>query len=267
MFSWLQILKLLGLIILSAAGLWFVFYLICWLILIALCLPISMKKEYKVPSPFYGKVMNFGYWVLCGNARIRMHASGLDKVPDNEHFLLVSNHRSSFDNMVQTYLLKKELFSYVTKQENFKIPIGRHFMKKLCYPSLNRGDIRSAVTVINKASSFIQNGYCSIGLFPEGTRTKDGKVGEFRPGCFKIVLKAKCPIVVSVTTGTEMVHRNWPWKRTHVYFDVLKVIPFSEIEGKTTVEIAENVRNCIIDELRKKGADAGSEYNEEYYHL
>lgn len=267
MFTWITVLKLLGLVLLSAFGLWFVFYLICWLILIAFCLPVSMKKEFTVPSRFYGKIMNFGYWVLCGNARIRMHATGLEKVPDGEHFLLVSNHRSSFDNMVQTYMLKKELFSYVTKKENFKIPIGRHFMKKICYLPLNRGDIRSAVKVINDASGFIKNGYCSIGLFPEGTRTKDGKLGPFKPGCFKIAVKSKCPIVVTTTTGAEMVHRNWPFKKTHVYFDVLKFIPYDEIDGKTTVEIADMVRTIILDDLHKKGAEAGPDYNEEYYHL
>lgn len=261
------ILKLLGIALLSVAGLWLVFYLICWLILIALCLPVSMKKDYPVPSRFYKKVMNFGYWVLCGNARIKMHGTGIEKVPFGQRFLLVSNHRSSFDNMVQTFLLSKEQFAYVSKKENFKIPIGRHFMKKLSYLSLDRGDIRSAVKVINDAANLIKNDYCSIGLFPEGTRTHDGKVGPMKPGCFKVAVKARCPIVVCMMTGSEMVHKNWPLKRTHVTMDVLEVIPFEKIEGKTTVEISEMVRTIILDGLHKKGAGAGSDYNEEYYHL
>lgn len=265
MFNWINVLKICGLTVLSAAGLYVAFYLMCWIVMILLCLPVSMKKEYKTPSRFYGKVMNFGYWVLCGNARIKMHATGLEKIPADTHFLLISNHRSSFDNMVATYLLKKELFSYVTKKENMKIPIGRHYMKKLCYLELDRGDIRSAVKVIGNAAGYIKDGYCSIGLFPEGTRTKDGKLGPFKPGCFKIAMKAHCPIVVSVTTGGETVHKNWPWKRSHVCLDILKVIPYEEFQDKTTVEIAELTRNIILDELHKKGTDAGSEYNEEYY--
>lgn len=267
MLDWIFVLELLGIIALSLAGIWLVFYLICWIILIVLCLPISMKKEYTTPSRFFGKVMNFGYWVLCGNARIRMHATGLEKVPYGTRFLLVSNHRSSFDNMVQTYLLKKELLAYITKKENFKIPIGRHFMKKICYLPLYRGDIRSAVKVINQAADFIKNDECSIGLFPEGTRTKNGLLGEFKPGCFKIAVKSKCPIVVSVTTGAEMVHKNWPWKPTHVNFDVIKVIPYEEYKDMTTVEIAGMVRGIIHEQLSIKGTDAGSEYNEEFYHL
>lgn len=261
------LLKLLGIVVGSIAGIWFVFYLVCWLILIAFCLPVSMKKEYTVPSRFYGKIMNFGYWVLLGNCRVKMHSSGLEKVPSGQRFLLVSNHRSSFDNMVQTYQLKNELLAYISKKENFKIPIGRHFMKKICYQELDRSDIRCAVKVIGNAINLIKNDYCSIGLFPEGTRTRDGKLGELKPGCFKIALKAKCPIVVSITTGGEMVHRNWPWKRTHVWFDVVKTIPFEEIEGKTTVEVADMVRNCMLDALRKKGAGQGPEYNEEFFRV
>ena len=267
MLDWVTVLKLLGLVLVSLTGIWFIFYLLCWLMLIALCLPVSMKKEYTKPSRFYGKVMNFGYWVLCGNAGIRMYATGIEKIPFGTRFLLISNHRSSFDNMVQAYLLKKELLSYVTKKENFKIPIGRHFMKKICYLPLNRGDIRCAVKVINQAGEFIKNDECSIGLFPEGTRTKDGFLGPFKPGCFKIAVKSKCPIVVTTTTGAEMVHKNWPWKRTDVYFDVIRVIPYEEYQGKTTVEIAEMVRSIILEQLRIKGANAGPEYNEEFYHL
>lgn len=263
----MTIVRILAIAVASLAGLWFVFYLLCWLILIALCLPISMKKEYNVPSRFYAKVMNFGYWVLLGNCRVKYHGSGLEKVPSGTRFMLVSNHRSSFDNMVQTYLLKKEMLSYISKKENFKIPIGRHFMKKLSYQALDRGDIRSAVKVISNSINLIKNDYCSVGVFPEGTRTHDGLLGEFKPGCFKIALKAHCPIVVGITTGAEMVHRNWPWKRTHVYFDVIKVFAYEEIAEKTTLEISDMVRECILNGLHNKGSGQGPEYNEEFFHL
>lgn len=265
MFTIMNVLKILGIVIGGIAGLWIAFYLICWLVLILFCLPVNMKKEYKVPNRAYIKMMNYGYWLVFSNARIKVHTTGLEKIPEGQRFMLVSNHRSSFDNMVQTYCMKGEQMAYISKKENFKIPIARKYMKRNCYLSLDRGDIKSAMKVILGAIDLVKKGYCSLGVFPEGTRTRDGKLGEFKPGCFKVALKAKCPVVISTITGSEQVTKHWPWKRTHIYFDVLNVIPYEEIQEKSTVEIAELVRSCILDELHKKGAEAGPGYNEEFY--
>lgn len=263
----LNIAKYLGITVGGIIGLWVAFYVICWIFALIPIIFVNMKKDYKKPMRFYGKMMNYGYWILFGNIRIKVHASGLEKIPADTRFMLVSNHRSSYDNMVQTYCLKKEQMTYISKKENFKIPIARKYMKRNCYFSLDRGDMKSSVKVILDAISFIKNDYGSVGVFPEGTRTTDGKLGEFKAGCFKIALKAKCPVVISTVTGSELVSKHWPWKRTHIYFDVVKVLPYEEIQEKSTVEIAEIVRNCVLEELRKKGAVAGPEYNEEAYHL
>ena len=92
----------------------------------------------------------------------------------------------------------------------------------------------------------------SIGIFPEGTRSKDGTLAEFKPGSFKIAQKAECPVVVCCMRGTENIAKNWPWKRTDVYMDILDVIEPQVWKEKDTVQVAAEVQNMIqkkIDEV------------------
>ena len=80
--------------------------LLLWGILWILSLFVNKKKVYEKPSKFYSGMLNFGYAYICEGARLKIKTSGLEKLPD-EPFLLVSNHLSQLDNMVQCLALKR----------------------------------------------------------------------------------------------------------------------------------------------------------------
>ncbi len=224
-------------------------FLIGWISFALLSLTIKLDKEYEKPSKFYNWVFYQGYAAACALARIRVHASGLEQIPENSRFMLVSNHLSKFDNMIQGALLKGNIIAYVSKQENFKIPMGRHFMVRGCYLALDRGNVKSAMETIEKATELVKEGTVSIGVFPEGTRSLTGELGEFRPGCFRIALKSGCPIVLCAMRGTEKIHKRWPWRWTDVYCDVLKVFSSEELAGKKTVEVSDCAYSLLSDFL------------------
>lgn len=228
----------------------FVKNLLFWIILTFLALPISMKKSYDKPSKFYSKVFNHAYYYLISKARIKINFSGTDLIPQNQKFLFISNHRSNFDNMIHSYVMKDFPIAFISKKENFKIPIGRHFMVRCCYLSLDRGNIKQGLQTISRAISLIKNDSTNIGVFPEGTRSKDCNLLEFKPGTFKIAKKANCPIVVGVTQGTESIHKNWPLKSTDVKFDIVKVIYPEDFAEKSTIEIAEYCQNLVINHIK-----------------
>ncbi|MCR4714471.1 MAG: 1-acyl-sn-glycerol-3-phosphate acyltransferase [Treponemataceae bacterium] len=225
--------------------------LLIWLLLILICWTIPLDKEYEKPSKGYYKVFNAGYSYLCRLAGARIHVSGLEKVPFDKPFLFVSNHRSKFDNMVESVALKKSVIAFITKPENFKIPIGRHYMKRSCYLPIDRDNPRVAMETIIKASDMLKNGVCSVGVFPEGTRGDGTSLLDLKPGCFKIALKAKCPVVVGTIRGTEMLHKHFPFRRTDIYFDIVKVLSEKELENIKTVQIADDVRNLMETSLSK----------------
>ena len=230
--------------------LWLVIALLVWIILLLISFTVPMNKVYDKPSKFYYKLFNVGYWLICKHGRVKYHTSGTEKIPYGKgRFLFVSNHRSKFDNMVHSLTMIKEPLAFISKTANFKIPLGKHYMQRSCYISVDQKSVKSGLNGVLRPISLIKSGVTSIAVFPEGTRSKDASLLEFKPGCFKIAEKTKCPIVVGVTQGTERIHKNWPWKRTQVYFDIIDVIYPEQYEGKTTVELSDYIHNEMKDYL------------------
>ena len=230
---------------------WFLWQILLWLFWICVNLTINKKKEYTTTSRFYNWAFVLWYRYMMIAGRLKLHVSGYDKVPFGKRFLLVSNHCSKFDNFIQCAVLKKTQFAYISKPENFKIPIGGRFMRRGLYLSLPRGNTREEFKVIMKAIEYLKEDKVSIGIFPEGTRSKDGNLQEFKPGAFKIAEKAKCPVIVCSMKGTFEIHKNWPWKTSHVYMDILDVIDPSVWEEKNTVEVSQYAHDLILNNLNK----------------
>ncbi len=243
---------IIGLLIIACViALWFSWQLLLWFFWIIVNLTISKKKEYTDISSFYNWafVLWYRYMMIAGH--LKVHVSGYDKVPLGKRFLLVSNHSSKFDNFVHCAVLKKFTIAYISKPENFKIPIGGRFMRRGLYISMPRGNTKEEFKAVMKAIDQIKKDKVSIGIFPEGTRSKDGKLQEFKPGAFKIAEKAQCPIVVVSTKGTFDIHKNWPWKKTHVYMDILDVIEPTVWSEKNTVEVSQYAHDLILNNLNK----------------
>lgn len=234
------------LILACIVGFWISWQLLLWIFWIFVNLSINKKKEYTETSRFYNWTFVLWYRYMMIAGRLRVHVTGYDKVPFNKRFLLVSNHCSKFDNFVQCAILRKTQMAYVSKPENFKIPIGGRFMRRGLYLSMPRGNTREEFKTVMKAIEYIKADKVSIGIFPEGTRSKDGLLHEFKPGAFKIAEKAKCPVVVCSMKGTFEIHKNWPWKKTDVYMDILEVIEPSVWENKNTVEISQYAHDLIL---------------------
>ena len=230
---------------------WFLWQILLWLFWICVNLTINKKKEYTTTSRFYNWAFVLWYRYMMIAGRLKLHVSGYDKVPFGKRFLLVSNHCSKFDNFIQCAVLKKTQLAYISKPENFKIPIGGRFMRRGLYLSLPRGNTREEFKVIMKAIEYIKDDKVSIGIFPEGTRSKNGNLQEFKPGAFKIAEKAKCPVIVCSMKGTFEIHKNWPWKTSHVYMDILDVIDPSVWDEKNTVEVSQYAHDLILNNLNK----------------
>ena len=231
----------------------FLFFILCnmflWIFWCLVSLSINKNEEYFEPSVFYNWTFVLWYKYMLKVARIKVRVSGLQKIPNNQRFLLVSNHCSKFDNFIQCAILNKTQLAFVSKYENFKLPIVGRFMRRGLYLSLQWGNLKQASEIILKAANIIKDDKVSIGIFPEGTRSKDGKIKEFKPGAFKIAQKSKCPVVICSLKNTLEIHKNWPLKRTIVYMDILDVIDSSVWQIKNTVEVSKNVHDLIMKNL------------------
>lgn len=222
----------------SFLGFCLLFALLYWLFLGLYSLHIHLGENYDKPSKTDYRLLNSAYRFLCDGARVRTHTTGLEKLPGGR-FLLVSNHLSRFDNMVQSVVMKDSELAFISKPSNFTIPIGRRYITRCCYLSIDRENFRNALETINRAAELIASDAVSFGVYPEGHRGTGTALQEFKPGCLKIATKAGCPIVVATIYGTQNIHRNFPWHGTDVYFDILDVI---QPEGKRTVALSQEIR-------------------------
>lgn len=221
-----------------------------WLVLGAFSAVIPRGKIYKEPSKLYLWLLNCGYSFVCGGAGVKIKSSGLEKIPDKP-FLLVSNHVSQLDNMVQSLVLRPRKIAFIAKAELFKIPIVRGIITRCCYMSVGRKSFKSDRSSIDAAEDYIRRGVMSIGVYPEGHRGKNGQMLKFHAGSFKIAIDTGCPVVVSAIIGTEKVHKRFPFRRTEVSFEIIETIDPS---GRKSVELSEEIHDKIenyIEERRK----------------
>ena len=216
------------------------------------CLLVNPEKEYDKNSPFYRFLLDSATAAAMKLLRIRVLVSGMEKIPKDTKVLFVSNHRSNFDPIVTWYALKKWKIAFVSKPSNFKIPFFGRIIRKCCFLPIDRENPRNAIVTINKAAKLLKKQEVSIGIYPEGTRSKHSQLLPFHNGVFKIAQKAEAPIVVLCVTGTEKISNRTPFRRTDVYLDVLEVFSAQAIKETKTETIGTAVRRLIEINTEKR---------------
>lgn len=223
--------------------------LILYILFLVVCsLLVDPKRDYTRYNGFYRRILedvtNIALWIM----RIRVHTQGLDQVPEGR-VLLVGNHRSCFDPIVTWRAFKKWTPAFISKPENFKIPVFGRIIRRCCFLAIDRENPRNAIRTIQTAAKLMVDDQVSVGVYPEGTRSKNCVLLPFHDGVFKIAQKAKVPIVVVAIEGSENVHKNYPWHRTHVQLSVLEVIPAAEVCEASTHALGQRVRSLLEQKL------------------
>lgn len=241
-------------ILLYILGILLGLFLLYVLFLGACALLVNPEKEYDENSGFYRFLLDSATTAAIKLLRIRVHISGMEKIPKDTKVLFVSNHRSNFDPIVTWYALKEWKIAFVSKPENFKVPFFGRIIRKCCFLPIDRENPRKAIITINKAAKLLKRQEVSIGIYPEGTRSKNCELLPFHNGVFKIAQKAETPIVVLSITGTEKISARTPFQPTDVYLDVLEVFPSENIKEIKTEMIGMMVHHLIPTNTEKRDA-------------
>lgn len=227
--------------------------LLMYILFLGICsLLVSPHKKYKNNSPFYRFLLDSATAGALKLLRIKVHVSGVEKVPTDEKLLFVSNHRSNFDPIITWYVFKKWKLAFISKESNFKIPFFGRIIRKCCFMAIDRTNPRKALSTINAAAKLLRRQEVSIGVYPEGTRSKNGILLPFHNGVFKIAQKADAAIVVLTVVGTENIHRNTPFRKTDVYLDVLDVIPAEKAKTVRAEALGVELRHLIETNIEKR---------------
>jgi 1-acyl-sn-glycerol-3-phosphate acyltransferase len=135
-------------------------------------------------------------------AGIRVVVFGRSAVPRDQNCIFMCNHVSNLDPCVMVPPIPGRC-SILVKQELMRIPILGAAMRMADFVSVSRaGDRQSAVESVRQAGAVLRSGV-HILVFPEGTRSRDGRLLPFKRGPFHLALESGAPIVPMTVTGTE----------------------------------------------------------------
>ena len=137
-------------------------------------------------------------------ARIRLEVTGLDRVPAQGPVIFMGNHQGNFDIPAITMAIPRR-FSWIAKEELFRIPLFGSAMRRAGYIPLDRSDGRKALKSMKLAAERIAAG-ASVVIFPEGTRTVDGSLLPFKRGAFLLASKAGVPVVPFTINGSREIN-------------------------------------------------------------
>lgn len=243
-FTWLWMLPAFSL------GTLVVLILLAFLYLVLICQIVDYEKEQGEDSRHYRRVLETYIESALPALRIKVTAEGLAQVPTDRRFMLVCNHCSNIDPVILCGQFAGQQVSFISKKENRDLFLVGKMMHKLQCQLIDRENDREALKTILKCIQMLKEDRCSIGVFPEGYIHPDRKLHNFRPGVFKIAQKANVPIVVCTLTNTaQSISRLLKLKPSHIHLTVLKVIDPTELKGRKTVEISDEIYAMMAENL------------------
>ena len=235
---------------LLAVGIYLGLMLLAFAFLCILCARVDIKKPQEHDSKFYRSVMYVYIEALISLVGVRLHTEGLEKTPREGRFLLVCNHLFLADPGILLHCFNKSQLAFITKKENQSMFIVGKIMHKIMCQPLDRDNDRQALKTILKCIQLIKDNEVSIGVFPEGYTSKDGRLHPFRPGAFKIAQKTGVPIVVCTIQNTRDIFRNLAkLKKTDVELHLVDVIQPEQYAGMSTVALSNMVYETMIADL------------------
>ena len=232
----------------------YILYLLLLTILFLYAMLIKNKKAPENPSRFYLWLVRQNDFLLMSVLRVKIIMRGKELLPKGQRFLIVTNHRSNFDQMVMIKALKEKPMIYISKPDNFKMPIAGPFIKAAGFIPIDRENAAEGIKSIYKAIDLIKEDKASIAISPEGTRNKGEDILlPFHPGSFQAAVQSGCPIVIASLNGTAQIHKRAPWRKTKVYFNILRTLYPEDYANMSTVDIAKLSMNLITEKLNEEG--------------
>ncbi|NOK19197.1 1-acyl-sn-glycerol-3-phosphate acyltransferase [Corallococcus carmarthensis] len=181
------------------------------------------------------------------NPMWHLRVEGRERLPRKGAAVLASNHESLADILVLFGLYRP--FKWVSKEENFKLPLIGWNMRLNRYVPLIRGDRASIMQMMVACRRWLARGV-PILLFPEGTRSRDGEVKAFKDGAFTLSIQQHCPIIPVVLTGTARTipkHGLVLRQAVHARVRVLEPIDPEGFAGDVHA-LRDHVRQVIVSE-------------------
>lgn len=174
---------MIALVRIAFVSLWSSLMITCSIVLMILTfnrrLPVAMARDQWAPGILW----------ICG---IKLKIAGAAKLDRGRPYIFVANHRSFLDIPILFRSIPVNLY-FMAKKEVKKIPFVGWYMMATGMIFVDRGNAVKSMASLDKAARMVRGGK-SVLMFPEGTRSRDGHLADFKKGPFKLAQKAKVDI-------------------------------------------------------------------------
>jgi 1-acyl-sn-glycerol-3-phosphate acyltransferase len=205
---------------------------------------------------------------LWGNANlwaagVKVKVTGLENINSQGPYIFVSNHQGWFDIFAAIGKLPFH-FSWLVKMELFKIPVLGAAMSRAGYISIDRRDHRKAMNSLNRAAEVIRQG-TSVFIFPEGTRSADGVIRDFKKGWLVLAAKSQQSVVPISISGSYRILRkkSCTIHPGEIRFSIGKPIQTAGSDSVGRDLLLEQIREAVRANLTFEEAGGSSEVEPE----
>lgn len=178
----------------------------------------------------------------------RVTIEGLENVDRHGSYVIVANHQAMLD--IPLLRLLPMNLKWVAKKEIINLPVFGLIMKFHKDITFDREAVGGAKRMITSCVECLQDGI-SVAIFPEGTRSKSGRMGRFKDGAFDVAKRTGSPILPIVTNGTREAIGMTGWKTKTPQRFLIKVLPpiSTETVAQTNAkELAEMCHSQMIEQ-------------------
>ncbi len=224
---------------------------------------------YGMLSGNTGPIYRVGVWgckLAVWLAGAKLEVRGAEKIPAGQAVVFMANHQSNADPPALIAVLPPVLV--LARKEIFRLPIVGRAMRMCGFISVDRQNRERAIQAIEEAIKSLQAGRSFL-AYPEGTRSRDGKLLPFKKGVFMMATKAQVPIVPITVSGFTRIMRKG---ESALHSGVARItihdpVPTAEHSARDSEAIIERVRQAVFSGLsddEKQGSLAVAEATKEH---
>lgn len=178
---------------------------------------------------------------------VRGKVIGAENIEKEKNYVFMCNHQSFVDIFVLLSHIPKD-FKFIMKKELMEIPILGPAMRKAGYMEIERDDPKESIRQLNRVVELVKNG-TSVLIFPEGTRSPDGRLLPFKKGGFYIAIRSGVDILPLYIKGTNRIapKGSWTMKKGNYTLIVGKPISTKDFEKKKIDQLLQYTREKMIE--------------------